>query len=396
MTRRLLLVMLLMPVALAGQGQGAPAKAPAGDAARARVEAGAAKLYDTSVLHRIEIQIAPEDARRILARTSERVRVRFTLDGRTLENVGVRQAGGIYHGYVPIEGKPSLSVKFDEFVPGQKVFDLDKLIIKNELQDVSFLSEHLAYEIFRRAGLPAPLTAHARVAINGIDLGIYLMREPVEKSFLTRNFGSNAKQGNLYEIENVREFVTDPSYPKLDDEGKNGRNRSDLVAFAAAIRAARPDTFTAAVAPMVDIDQLVTYVAAEIATGHWDGLTYRNNNTYIYALPTNGGRFVFFPYGADQALGISRDGFPGFRGQQEQPLSYLVQRMLSVPALSTRTWAEVARIQSEPVWNKALLLERIDRVARILATAGPATGRTASDLNRFNSYHSRIEALIRR
>ena len=179
-------------------------------AQKSKVEAGAAKLYDTSVLHQITVEMSPDDARRILARTSERVHATFTIDGRVLKDVGVRQSGGIYHAYVPVQGKPSLSVKFDEFVPKQKVFDLDKLILKNELQDTSFLSEHLTYEIFRRAGLAAPLTAHAHVVINGFDDGIYLMREPIDKSFLARNFGNNAKQGNLYELENVREFVTDP------------------------------------------------------------------------------------------------------------------------------------------------------------------------------------------
>src|SRR5205085_10114731 len=108
------------------------AQAPRAKAGPSKVEAGAAKLYDTSVLHQIAVEIAPDDAGRILARTSERVRATFTIDGRTLKNIGVRQSGGIYHPYVPIQGKPSLSVKFDEFVPQQKLFDLDKLILKNE------------------------------------------------------------------------------------------------------------------------------------------------------------------------------------------------------------------------------------------------------------------------
>ena len=358
------------------------------------MEAGAARLYDTSVLHQIQIQIAPEDARRILSRTSERVRSTFTIDGRTLKNGGVRQSGGIYHPYVPIAGKPSLSVKFDEFVPGQELFDLDKLILKNELQDISFLSEHLTYEIFRRAGLAAPLAAHARVVINGIDLGIYLMREPVEKSFRRGTSDPNAKNGNLYEVENVREFVNDPSYPKLDDEGKNGRNRSDLVAFAAAIRAARPETFAASLAPMVDIDRLVTYVAAEMATAHWDGLTYRNNNTYIYALPTGGGRFVFLPYGADQALGISRDGFPGFMGRQNQIQSYLVQRMMSVPGAGRAdAAAEIARIQRAHLEQG--VAARSHRSRGDPRRSVSASGRMASDLRASTPGDLMVEALIR-
>jgi spore coat protein CotH len=401
--RATLLALLAIPAMLVAQGtqqpvapapqEGAAAKQARGntDAARARIEAGAARLYDTSYLHQIAIEISEDDARRILARTEERVPVTFTIDGRTLKNVGVRQSGGIYHRYVQIGDKPSLSVKFDEFVPQQKVFDLDKLILKNELQDVSFLSEHITYEIFRRAGLAAPLTAHARVVINGMDVGLYLMREPIDKQFLTRNFGSDAKQGNLYEIENMREFVSNPAAPTLDDEGKDGRNREDLIAFAAAIRSARPDTFVRTLSPMIDIDRLVTYIAAELATDHWDGLTYRNNNVYVYALPTDRGRYVLLPWGADQALGLSRQGLYG----AARPMSMLVQQMLSVPALEARVRAETARIRSEPVWNKAVLFERVDRVAKIIAAAGIGSGRTPSDFSRFASMRGAVEAAIR-
>jgi hypothetical protein len=378
-------------------GTTAPAKKAAAkkgggvDAGRARVEAGVAKLYDRSFLHQIQIEIAPADARNILQRTDVRVPATFTFDGVTLKNIGVRQSGGIYMPYLPIEGKPSLSVKFDEFVPNQKLYDLDKLIIKNERQDVSFLSEHITYEIFRRAGLAAPLTAHARVVINGIDLGLYLLREPIDKSFLTRNFGSDAKQGNLYEIENMREFVGSPTVPKLEDEGQNGRNREDIIAFSSAIASAVPARFVSTLSPLVDIDRLVTFIAAEYATDHWDGITGRNNNTYMYALPTDGGRFVFIPWGADQALGFSRPGFL----TMNQPMSYLVNRMLAVPELRARVEAERDRIRQEPVWNKALLLERINQVAKIIEAAGIGSGRTPEDFARFKSYRGTVEGIVR-
>jgi len=359
------------------------------DPEQARVRAGAAKLYDTSILHKIDIVIPPQDVDKIPRRTDERVHCTFTIDGVTLTNVGVRQAGGVYHGYVPVSGKPSLSIKFDEFTKGQVLFGLDKLVLKNELQDVSLASEHLTYDVFRRAGLPAPLTAHARVTINGIDSGIYLMREPIDKQFLVRNFGGGFEDGNLYEIMNVREFVFDPGYPPLDDEGKKGRTRRDLISFAAAIQRSTPASFVADVTPFLDLDRFVTFVAAEAATVHWDGLTYRNNNTYMYAHPKDG-RFVFIPYGADQALGLSRQFSPF-----EQPRSYLVQKLLSVPALAQRVRDEVARIGREPVWNRQAFSQRLDGLARILATA-ERSGRTGSDAARLPTYRSAIESFLQR
>ena len=392
MTARVFVALLglLVPAALVAQGGGAVSD-PAGE----RAAAGAARLYDTSVLHRIEIVIASEDASRLVYRTADRVRSTFTIDGVTLKDVGVRQSGGVYHAYQPITGKPSLSIKFDEFTKGQRVFGLDKLILKNELQDFTFVSEHLSYEVFRRAGLAAPMTAYAQVSINGIDNGIYLMREPVDKAFLRRNFGGTFDEGNLFEIENLREFVFDPQYPPLNDEGENGRTRDDLVRFAAAVRAATPESVERDLTPLLDIDRFATYVAAEIAIGHWDGLTYNNNNTYIYAHPKDG-RFVFIPWGADQAFRLGRGRFmgalggAGFGGAR----SYLVQQLLRSQRFSDRVNQEVARIGREPVWDQQVLLDRLNAVERIFAAIEP-TGRTASDISRFRSTRAIVEGVIR-
>jgi spore coat protein CotH len=304
----------------------------------------------------------------------------------------------VYHPYLPITAKPSLSLKFDEFTSGQRLYGLDKLILKNELQDFSLVSEHMTYEIFRRAGLAAPMTAHARVFINGLDSGIYLMREPIDKAFLRRNFGGTFDEGNLYEIENTRDFVFDPSYPKLDHEGVEGRNRGDLMKFAAAVRSATPDTVERDLAPYLDIDLFATFVAAEIATGHWDGFTGNNNNTYVYANPKDG-RFVFLPWGADQAFRLStRRFFGGFGGAGGfgalgSARSYLVQQLLGSRRFADRVSAEVERISQEPVWSQQALTDRLDAVERILATVEPA-GRTGSDANRIRGYRSLLDAII--
>jgi len=387
---------LLVPAVLLAQDPVGPEAAGAADPARARAISDTARLYDTSFLHRIDVVIADEDVGRIMYRTADRIRCTITIDGITLKDVGVRQSGGVYHPYLPITAKPSLSLKFDEFTKGQRLYGLDKLILKNELQDFSFVSEHLTYEIFRRAGLAAPMTAHARVSINGLDSGIYLMREPIDKTFLRRNFGGAFDEGNLYEIENTRDFVFDPSYPKLEHEGIDGRTRDNLVAFAAAVQSATPSTAERDLAPFLDVDRFATFVAAEIATGHWDGLTGNNNNTYVYANPEDG-RFVFLPWGADQAFRLSarRGGFGGAPGIGVfGARSYLVRQLLGSQRFADRVAAEVERIGREPVWNQPALTDRLSAVDRIFATVEPV-GRTGADVIRFRGYRAVLDAVIR-
>lgn len=382
-------VLLLTAGPFAERGAGVAFQRP--DRAQAAIVAGVERLYDTSTLHRVDIEIPTADASRLIQRTATRLRATVTVDGVRLDNVGVRQSGGSYHQYQSITGKPSLSLKFDEFVDGQNVYGLNKLILKNEAQDGSFLSEHLTYEVFRRAGLAAPYTAHARVTLNGLDSGIYVLREPIGKQFLARNFGSSFKNGNLYEVETT-DFVNYPAYAMLDDEGEKGRNRDDLTALASAVRAATPDTFVATVGPLMDLDRLITFVAVETAAVHWDGFAGNNNNTYLYAHPKDG-RFILLPWGADQTLGLRQSG--GFRRGGNGPKSSLVLALMRVPALAERLQTEIARVSRPPVWDEPHLRARIDQVARILAAVESPSGRTASDIASFQSWRPTVETNIK-
>ena len=179
---RLLACALVLTCAVAGL-RGASLQST--DKRQERLQEAVARVYDTSVLHRIDIVIAPDDARTILNRTSERVRCTFTFDGVVLKDVGIRQAGGTFNRFVSIDEKPTLSVKFDDFVNGQELHGLEKRVLKDGRQDSGFVGEHLTYEVYRRAGIAAPMTAHAHVTINGTDSGIYVMREPINRDFLT-------------------------------------------------------------------------------------------------------------------------------------------------------------------------------------------------------------------
>jgi spore coat protein H len=370
-----------------------PTPPPAGPKADtvARIETGLAKVFDLSVLHRIEVEIAAADVPAVEKKDDARVRASFTFDGVVLKDVGVRQSGGGLNPFFAITQKPSLSLKFDEFDAGQTLFGLKRLVLKNELQDLSLVNEHLAYEVFRRAGIEAPLTAHARVTINGIDSGIYLLREPIAPQFLTRHFGKENSQGNLYELELARgDFVGSAARISLKDEAEDERDRADLLRLAATIRSATPQDFAANVSPLFDLDRYITYYAVEAVISDFDGFSYLNNNSYLSALPPTG-RFVLIPYGADEAFWAAnkrvKDPF-------QMPRSTIARMVRTIPELDARFRAEVARIGRAPFWDEQLLLARVEQVAKLLAEA-PRTGRTALDLARFEAKRPIVEGFIR-
>ena len=119
-------------------------------------------------------------------------------EGETLlVRIGVRLKGS-RGSFRELEQKPGFAIKFDEYIEGQSYRGFKKLLFNNSVQDSSYVSELLATGLFRDAGLPAARVTHARMRLNGRDLGLYVVVEAMNKDFLKHNFG-NAK-GNLYAV----------------------------------------------------------------------------------------------------------------------------------------------------------------------------------------------------
>src|SRR5207245_4926516 len=95
-----------------------------------------------------------------------------------------------------LNDRPALTLNFDHFQEGQRFHGLDKVHLNNSVQDPSYLTELLCGDLFRAADVPAARTTHARVELNGRDLGLYVLKEGFNKTFLRRYF-KNVK-GTLF------------------------------------------------------------------------------------------------------------------------------------------------------------------------------------------------------
>jgi hypothetical protein len=61
------------------------------------------------------------------------------------------------------------------------------------------MTELICGELLRAAGVPAPRITHARVMLNGRNLGLYVLVEEFDKTFLGRHFSN--PNGNCYDGE---------------------------------------------------------------------------------------------------------------------------------------------------------------------------------------------------
>ncbi|MGL4420389.1 MAG: CotH kinase family protein [Gemmataceae bacterium] len=241
-----------------------------------------------------------------------RAQVKLGGGGETLTDVGLhlKGAAGSYRNF---DDKPALTLNVDKFTKDQVFRGLDKFHLNNSVQDSSFLNEMLSAELALAMNLPAARATHAFVELNGRKVGLYVLKEGFDKTFLKRHF-DDAK-GNLYD----GGFLQDIDAGLQLDSGTDN-DRKDLKALVKACREGEANKRFAAIAKVLDVDRFITNMALQMVLADWDGYVRNRNNYRVYFNPKDG-RAVFFPHGMDQELQRLDDGLWGFGGIVSQALS---------------------------------------------------------------------------
>lgn len=163
------------------------------------------KLFDTDMVHSIDIQIDQSDWEKLQANASEKeyMKCDIVVDGETFQNVAIRAKGNSSLSQVKQEGSErySFKIEFDHYNDANTLWGLDKLSLNNIIQDATYMKDYLSYTLMREMQANAPLCSYISVKVNGEDFGLYLAVEGVEESFVERNYGSDF--GNLYKPETM-------------------------------------------------------------------------------------------------------------------------------------------------------------------------------------------------
>lgn len=124
----------------------------------------------------------------------------------------------------PESNRYSFKINFGKFVKGQTYYGLNKLNLNNIYADGTYMKDYISYEIFRQAGVDAPLTSYVWLTINGEDHGLYLAIEDISESYLDR---TNDGKGVLYkpEAEGLDVVNGDAAQPKAGNAPVEPGNR---------------------------------------------------------------------------------------------------------------------------------------------------------------------------
>ena len=161
------------------------------------------RLFDTTMVHTIDIVIDDWDAFLTTAQSEEYSVCDVVIDGEAFSNVGIRGKGNTSLSTVSSmdSDRYSFKIEFDQYDSTKSYYGLDKLSLNNLIQDNTMMKDYLTYQMMNEFGVAAPLCSYVYITVNGEDWGLYLAVEAVEESFLQRNYGSD--YGDLYKPDSM-------------------------------------------------------------------------------------------------------------------------------------------------------------------------------------------------
>jgi spore coat protein H len=244
------------------------------------------------------------------------VHATLRIDDWTFRDVAVRYKGN--GSYLRARGGEKISLKVDlnKYVKGQKLAGLTTINFQNNITDVGWMNEVLAYRLYRDAGALAPRTAYAQVylTVEGQAekryLGLYSVSENVDENFAEDRFGT--RKGAIFKPSTQDLFTDwgsdwaayDQSYdPKTD---LTDAQKQRVIDLGRLVSGATDEEFAAKIGDFVDLDDFARYFAVLVWLANHDSLLQNGQNFYTYLHPDTN-RVHFIAWDQDFSFGNGRN-----------------------------------------------------------------------------------------
>ncbi|ORE05374.1 coth-domain-containing protein [Rhizopus microsporus var. microsporus] len=205
------------------------------------------------------------------------------------------------------------------------------LKLRSVANDPSYMREYITANMLHAVNQPTTRASYVRLFMNEQPIGLYLLVEKYDSTWLANEFDSKRngqyKNGITYEghggrtERNRADFSFKGDDPRIFEESsfeiaegpKEGNNDfGELVEFTRFVRDQQYlQRSTNAVAKAraryewekrLDVEGFLTNMAMEFLLGFADGYTENTNNFYLYKDPERG-KFVYIPWDYDYTLG---------------------------------------------------------------------------------------------
>jgi hypothetical protein len=206
--------------------------------------------------------------------------------------------------------------KFD-FNPGNKfnflpdIPSIEEVNLNANYQDKAKVREPLAYETYRKAGVPAPDSYQVRVQRNGRFFSIANLTEQIDEEFLSRR--SLDPNGALYKMYNTGTSSTGGVRKQTRKEESNGDLRKLINGLKQ--RGWKGETF---VFDNLDVPEIINYWAAGTLIQDFDRTS---KNWYLYRDTNNSGEWKILPWDKDLTFGLMSLQTDDIRGNHDTATS---------------------------------------------------------------------------
>jgi spore coat protein CotH len=314
-------------------------------------------LYESSILRTLFLEFENPDWEAELQDfhgTDVEVPATLTVDGKKYTNVGVSFRGMSSYGGVPMGSKRSFNVSIDMANPKQRLYGHKTLNLLNSHEDPSFLSTVL-YSHVARQYMPAPRANVVKVVVNGESWGLYPSVQQFDKVFLEQNYktskgtrwkvrGSPGGDGGLTFVgENVADYRR--RYEIKSDE--NEKAWQDLITLCRVLNQTPAEQLEEALKPILDLDNVLWFLALDVALVNNDGYWTRASDYSIYL--DGKGKFHLVPHDMNESFGLAMGFGPpgGVRFGPPRPGEILPPPLQDALQLTEDQKKQLAELQKE-------------------------------------------------
>jgi len=278
-------------------------------------------LYSQKVIRTLFLTFEQDDWEEELAAfksTDVDVPATLVVDGVTYSDIGVSFRGMSSFMMVPSGSKRSLKLSLDFQQPQQKLYGYKTLNLLNSNGDPSMMSAAL-YSRLVRERIPAPQVNFVKVVINGESWGIYANAQQFNKDFLQENYqetegtrwkasgNPGADAGLRYLGENISEYKQ-----RFEIKSKDKTDSwKALINLCRVLDKTPPAKLEEKLAPILDIDEVLWFLAYDVALVNEDGYWTRASDYNLYL--DSQGKFHVIPHDMNETFHAA-NGPAGFGG----------------------------------------------------------------------------------
>ncbi len=283
--------------------------------------------FTTLVLRAIFIDFENTDWERELEDfhgTDVDVAATLTVDAKTYPNVGIHFRGSSSYGMVPAGYKRSLNVSMDMADGDQNLLGYKTLNLLNGASDNSMMSTVL-YSHIALQYMPAPKANFVSVVINGENWGVYTNVQQFNKDFLKENYDSS--KGTRWKVAGSPrgggglDFRGDdpPAYDYPYEQKSDGKKaNAKLIKLCRLLDETPIESLPAGLEPIVDVDELLWFLALDVSLINSDGYWVRASDYNIFMDEKN--QIHFIPHDMNEAFrGAGGPGGPDGPGGPSGP-----------------------------------------------------------------------------